>query len=59
MTIQEITDRFVTLNRAETAHPKATNVAVYAELQELQNELSIKMRDMFVRHREFVTKERL
>jgi xylulokinase len=58
VTIQEITDRFVTLNRAETAQPKAKNVAIYAELQELQNELSSKMRDMFFRHREFVTKER-
>jgi sugar (pentulose or hexulose) kinase len=58
VTIQEITDRFVTLNSAETAQPKAKNVAVYAELQELQNGLSSKMRDMFIRHREFVTKER-
>jgi sugar (pentulose or hexulose) kinase len=58
VSIQDITDRYVTLNRAETARPIAKNVAVYAELQELQNELSNKMRDMFVRHREFVTKER-
>ncbi|HEX7862028.1 MAG TPA: xylulokinase [Verrucomicrobiae bacterium] len=55
--IQEITNQFVTLNRAETTQPIAKNVAVYAELQELQNELSLKMRDMFVRHRDFVTKE--
>jgi len=34
-------------------------VALYAELQDLQNELSVKMRDMFVRHRELVTKERM
>ena len=58
VTIQEITDRYVTLNSAETARPIAKNVAIYAELQELQNELSTKMRDMFDRHREFVTKER-
>ena len=56
--IQEITEKFVTLNQAETSRPIAKNVALYAELQELQNELSIKMRDMFVRHRELVTKER-
>ena len=56
--IHEITNQFVTLNRGETAQPIARNVATYAELQELQNELSVKMRDMFVRHREFVTKER-
>lgn len=58
ITIQEITDRFVTLNRAETTQPDARNVARYAELQELQNELSLKMRGMFERHRQFVTKER-
>jgi xylulokinase len=57
VTIQEITDQFVTLNRAERTQPITKNVAVYAELQELQNELSLKMRDMFVRHRDFVTKE--
>jgi sugar (pentulose or hexulose) kinase len=56
--IQDLTDKFVTLNRTETTQPKPRNVALYAELQELQNELSLKMRDMFVRHREFVTKER-
>lgn len=58
ISIQEITETFVALNGAETTEPRAKNVAVYAELQALQNELSIKMRDMFVRHREFVTKER-
>ena len=58
ISIHDITDKFVTLNRGETAQPIARNVATYAELQELQNELSVKMRDMFVRHREFVTKER-
>jgi D-xylulose kinase len=57
ISIQEITDRFVTLNRAETTQPKTRNVQIYAELQELQNELSLKMRDIFIRHREFVTKE--
>jgi xylulokinase len=55
--IQEITDAFVELNKAERSEPKAKNVAVYAELQELQDELSRKLRDIFVRHREFLTKE--
>jgi xylulokinase len=55
--IQEITERFVELNKAETAQPKARNVAVYAELQALQDELSLKLRDIFVRHRDFLTKE--
>ena len=57
VSIQDITNKFVELNRAETAQPKAKNVAIYAELQELQDELSRKLRDIFVRHREFVSKE--
>jgi xylulokinase len=55
--IQEITDEFVVLNKAERTEPRAKNVAIYEELQELQNELSVKLRDTFVRHREFVTRE--
>ncbi len=55
--IQDITDEFVVLNKAERTEPRATNVAIYQELQELQNELSVKLRDTFVRHREFVTQE--
>jgi D-xylulose kinase len=55
--IQEITDEFVVLNKAERTEPRAANVAIYEELQELQNELSVKLRDTFVRHREFVTRE--
>ena len=58
VTIQDITDQYVTLNRAGTAQPMAKNVALYSEMQVLQNELSSKMRDMFLRHRELVTKER-
>jgi xylulokinase len=57
VSIQEITNKFVRLNQSETAQPKAKNVALYAELQGLQDELSRKLRDIFVRHREFVTKE--
>jgi D-xylulose kinase len=57
VSIQEITDQFITFNRAETTQPKTKNVQLYAELQELQNELSLKMRDIFIRHREMVTKE--
>ena len=57
VSIGEITDEFVKLNGAERTEPKAKNVAVYEELQGLQDELSFKLRDMFVRHREFVSKE--
>lgn len=56
VSIQEITKEFVRLNSSETTEPVAKNVSRYEELQELQNELSIKLRDVFARHREFRTK---
>ncbi len=52
--IEDITDQFVTLNRAETAMPKKDAVAVYRELQELQDELSRSLRGVFAKHRRFV-----
>lgn len=55
--IQEITDEFVTLNKGETARPKAKNVRIYEELQELQNQLSSKLRDVFAAHRAFLKKK--
>jgi xylulokinase len=54
--IQEITDAFVKLNRAETATPKRPAVAVYAELQALQDELSRSLRAVFGHHRKFILK---
>src|SRR5499427_8106051 len=39
--IEDITDRFVELNRAETAEPEPRNAKTYAELQALQDELSL------------------
>jgi len=54
--IQDVTDEFVHLNKTETTQPRTENVAAYRELQELQNELSIKLRDTFTRHREFLTR---
>ncbi len=54
--IQEITREFVQVNPAETAQPKAANVAVYAELQAIQDGLSRSLREVFVQHRKFVTK---
>jgi len=47
--IEEITDAFVALNRAETATPNARAVAVYRELQELQDALSSNLRNVFNR----------
>jgi sugar (pentulose or hexulose) kinase len=54
ISIQEITDEFVQLNPAETAPPDKKNVAVYRELQSLQDEMSSSLRGAFARHREFV-----
>jgi len=43
------------LNRAGTAHPNAKNVALYRELQSLQDELSRSLRGVFRKHRRFVS----
>jgi xylulokinase len=56
ISIQEITDEFVELNPAETAQPDPKNVAVYRELQALQDEMSRSLRCAFVGHRKFVTR---
>ena len=56
VTISEITDEFVQLNRAETAEPNARNVKLYRELQELQDETSRSLRGVFARHRRFVNR---
>ncbi|MCX6905143.1 MAG: xylulokinase, partial [Verrucomicrobia bacterium] len=52
--ISDLTDQFVKLNRAETALPKKGNVAVYRDLQALQDETSTALRGVFARHRQFV-----
>jgi sugar (pentulose or hexulose) kinase len=54
VSIQEITDRFIELNKAETAEPDAARVATYAELQGLQDEMSRALRGVFATHRRFV-----
>src|SRR5580765_271242 len=52
--ITEITDQFVELNPGESAEPDENNAAAYCELQDLQNELSLGLRDVFTKHRKFV-----
>ncbi|MCX7721608.1 MAG: xylulokinase [Verrucomicrobiae bacterium] len=52
--ISDITDAFVKLNERETVEPTAANVAVYRELQQIQDELSRALRSLFGRHRKFV-----
>ena len=52
--ISDITDEFVEVNRMETAVPNAQAVAVYQELQQLQDATSVALRDVFKQHRRFV-----
>ena len=52
--ISDITDQFVQVNKAETTRPHKQNVEVYRELQALQDELSVALRQVFARHRQFV-----
>ena len=52
--IAEITDEFVRLNAEETSEPNAKNVAIYRDLQALQDEMSTSLRQAFARHRKFV-----
>jgi sugar (pentulose or hexulose) kinase len=54
LTIEELTDQFVELNPDETAEPDTRNVQVYRELQELQDETSRSLREVFRKHRRFV-----
>lgn len=55
--IQEITDRFIELNRDETAQPDAKNAAIYEELQALQDEMSSSLRGVFEKHRTFLLRQ--
>ena len=52
--ISDITDEFVKLNADESSVPNAKNVAIYRDLQALQDEMSAALRQTFARHRKFV-----
>ncbi len=54
VSITDITDAFVKVNKVETVTPNAKRVAVYRELQQIQDELSTALRPVFKRHRQFV-----
>ena len=54
ISIEDITDEFVEVNPSETHTPDAKNVAVYRELQALQDDASRALRGVFARHRRFV-----
>src|SRR5215510_12476977 len=51
VSITELTDRFIDLNKDETAEPNAKNAKVYRELQALQDEMSVGLRGTFKNHR--------
>jgi xylulokinase len=53
--IEDLTDTYVTLNKAETATPNAKAVARYAELQALQDDTSKSLRGVFGKHRKMVS----
>src|SRR5688572_8485953 len=54
VSINDLTDEFVELNKEETTTPEKKNVEVYRQLQELQDETSLALRKVFARHRQFV-----
>ncbi len=56
VSIHQITDEFVQLNRAETVAPIAANSKIYRELQEMQDQTSLALRPVFARHRRFVNR---
>jgi xylulokinase len=53
VSISDLTDEFVELNAAERAEPDSKNAATYRELQGVQDEMSLALRDTFKRHRQF------
>lgn len=54
VTISDITDQFVKLNRSETAQPDRKRAAAYRELQTIQDSMSSALRPVFKTHRQFV-----
>lgn len=52
--MSELTDRFVEVNEKEMAEPNPENVAIYRELQGLQDEMSKSLRGVFKMHRQIV-----
>jgi len=52
--INDITKQFVELNEGETTRPDPKNVEVYRELQQVQDDSSMALREVFTNHRKFV-----
>ena len=54
--IQEITNRYVEVDEKTLASPKPANVAIYNELQKIQDGLSRSLRKTFSIHREYLNR---
>ncbi|HLH52996.1 MAG TPA: xylulokinase [Verrucomicrobiae bacterium] len=54
VSIDEITDRFVEINKGESVEPNSRSASIYRELQGLQDEMSLALRNAFDKHRQFV-----
>jgi xylulokinase len=54
VSISEITDRFVSVNKSETTVPNSNAAAAYAGIQDLQVSLSRSLRPSFAAHRRLV-----
>lgn len=54
--ITDITDTFVQVNTAETTEPDKENAQLYQELQQLQNEMSLALRKVFLTHRTWASR---
>ena len=54
VSISDLSDRFVKLNDRETARPQRKNVAVYRDVQAIQDQMSASLRGVFEVHRKFV-----
>ena len=51
VSIWDFSDRFVKLNTRETTRPRKQNVAIYREIKQIQDDLSVNLRGTFSRHR--------
>lgn len=55
VSIEELSDRFVTLDESTRAKPNARNVALYAQMQKLQDRLVNDLRGAFSEHRALIS----
>ena len=54
--IQDLTDRYVKVDEKTLTYPNPSNVALYKELQEIQDRLSKDLKKGFRKHREYLSR---